>query len=85
MERSPREALEVVRERIEGEAVVVSWSTVDTKTGVLTAHLDEKCFEGEVYADEVGLGPGPDRQPAEETRGELRLIICLIFLLTGGK
>jgi WD repeat-containing protein 48 len=75
MERSPREALEVVRERIEGEAVVVSWSTVGTKTGVLTAHLDEKCFEGEVYADEVGLGPGPDRQLTEETRGELQLIL----------
>ncbi|KAG6833152.1 hypothetical protein H0H87_010539 [Tephrocybe sp. NHM501043] len=53
-EHSPREALEVVRERIEGEAVVSQWATVDTKAGVLTIHLTEKCFEAEVYADEVG-------------------------------
>ena len=54
LERSPREALEAVRERIEGEAVVVPWCSVDTKTGVLTVHLNERCFEAEVYADEVG-------------------------------
>lgn len=65
-ERSPREALETVRERIEGEAVVVPWSSVDTKTGVLTVHLREKCFESEVYADEVGFGH--DRHFNEESR-----------------
>jgi len=53
-ERSPREALEAVRERIEGEAVVSPWCMADTKAGVLTIHLMEKCFEAEVYADEVG-------------------------------
>ncbi|KAG6840938.1 hypothetical protein C0991_003122 [Blastosporella zonata] len=53
-EHSPREALEAVRERIEGEAVVSQWATADTKTGVLTIYLSEKCFEAEVYADEVG-------------------------------
>ncbi|TFK51249.1 WD40 repeat-like protein [Heliocybe sulcata] len=56
-ERSPREALESVRERIEGEAVVSAWSSVDTQTGVLTVHLNDKCFEAEIYADEAGYPP----------------------------
>ena len=43
-EHSPREALEAVRERIEGEAVVSPWSSVDTKTGILTVHVNERCF-----------------------------------------
>ncbi|KAF9476316.1 WD40 repeat-like protein [Pholiota conissans] len=53
-EHSPREALEAVRERIEGEAVVSAWCNADTKAGVLTIHLTERCFDAEVYADEVG-------------------------------
>jgi WD repeat-containing protein 48 len=65
-ERSPRDALEAVRERIEGEAVVAPWSTVDTKTGVLTVHLNDKCFEAEIYADEAGFGP--DRRFNDELR-----------------
>lgn len=55
MEWSPREALEAVRERIEGEGVVSAWSSVDTKTGVLTVHINERCFEAEIYADEAGF------------------------------
>ncbi|KAF5393440.1 hypothetical protein D9757_000632 [Collybiopsis confluens] len=54
-ERSPREALEIVRERIERETVVLPWSTADTKSGVLTIHVTERCFDAEVYADEVGF------------------------------
>jgi WD repeat-containing protein 48 len=54
---SPREALETVRERIEGQAVINSWSSVDTKTGLLTVHLSDRCFEAEIYADEAGYGP----------------------------
>lgn len=65
-ERSPREALEAVRERIEGEAVVAPWSTVATKTGVLTVDMSEKCFESEVYADEVGFAG--DRHFNDESR-----------------
>jgi WD repeat-containing protein 48 len=65
-ERSPREALETVRERIEGEAVVAPWSSVDTKTGVLNVHLNEKCFEAEIYADEAGFDP--DRRFNDELR-----------------
>ncbi|GBE85633.1 hypothetical protein SCP_0801520 [Sparassis crispa] len=65
-ERSPREALETVRERIEGEAVVSPWSTVDTKMGVLSVHMNERCFEAEIYADEAGYGP--DRRFNDEMR-----------------
>jgi len=54
---SPREALETIRERIEGQAVVNSWSSVDTKMGLLTVHLSDRCFEAEIYADEAGYGP----------------------------
>lgn len=65
-DRSPREALETVRERIEGEAVVASWASVDTKTGLLTVHLSERCFEAEIYADEAGFSP--DRHFGDEMR-----------------
>jgi WD repeat-containing protein 48 len=68
---SPREALEAVRERIEGEAVVLAWSAVDTKTGVLTVHLNERCFEGEVFADEVDMTH--DRHITDESRSESRV------------
>ena len=69
--RSPREALETVRERIEGEAVISAWSSLDTKTGVLTVHMNEKCFEAEIYADEAGYGH--ERQFNEEARRECSL------------
>lgn len=62
---SPRQALEVVRERIEGEAVVLPWATADTKIGELTIHFFDRCFEAEVFADEVGYGsekPGDDHR-----------------------
>jgi WD repeat-containing protein 48 len=52
--RSPREALEAVRARIEGEAVVNGWCSLETRTGVLQVHLTERCFEAEIYADEAG-------------------------------
>ena len=68
LEGSPREALEAVRERIDGEAVVSPWSSVDTKTGVLTVHMNEKCFDAEVYADEVGFAH--DRQFTDESKRE---------------
>jgi WD repeat-containing protein 48 len=54
---SPREALEAVRERIEGEAVVSSWCTVDSSIGNLMVHVQyPQCFDGEIYADETGYG-----------------------------
>lgn len=49
----PNEALEVVKERIEGEAAVPLWCTVDTKIGKLTVHLEHpRCFDAEIYLDE---------------------------------
>ena len=54
---SPREALDIVREHIDGEAFVVPWSFVDTSMGVLNVHLDEHAFDAELYADELGLPP----------------------------
>jgi len=65
-ERSPREALEVVRERIEGEAAVQSWCTTDTKAGVLVVHVGEKCFDAEIYADEAGFAG--DKRMGEEAK-----------------
>lgn len=68
-DRSPREAIETVRERIEGEAVVAVWANIDTKTGLLGVHLNDRCFEAEIYADEAGFGP--DRHFSDETRSKL--------------
>ncbi|KAG0139612.1 hypothetical protein CROQUDRAFT_666249 [Cronartium quercuum f. sp. fusiforme G11] len=46
----------LVKDRIEGNASVSNWCTVETQTGLLTVHLDEqKVFDAEVYADESGL------------------------------
>ncbi|KAL4067662.1 hypothetical protein J3A83DRAFT_4543660 [Scleroderma citrinum] len=64
-EGSPREALEIVRERIEGEAVISPWSSVDTKTGVLTVHINDRWFEAEMYADEAGY---EDKRFSDEQR-----------------
>jgi WD repeat-containing protein 48 len=61
---SPREALEAVRERIEGEAVVSSWCTVDSSIGNLMVHVQyPQCFDGEIYADEAGYG---SERPVDE-------------------
>ncbi|KNZ76218.1 WD repeat-containing protein 48 [Termitomyces sp. J132] len=46
--------------------VVSQWATADTKTGVLTIHMTEKCFEAEVYADEVGYAN--DRRFNDESK-----------------
>lgn len=80
-ERSPREALEAVRELIEGEAVVSTWCMADTKAGVLTIHMTERCFEAEVYADEVGFAD--NRHFNDESKRESSLLcpgVC-IFLI----
>jgi WD repeat-containing protein 48 len=71
-DRSPREALETVRERIEGEAVVQTWCTLDTKTGVLAVHMGERCFEAEIYADEAGY---PNERFNDEQRRTSSLFI----------
>jgi hypothetical protein len=52
---SPREALNVVRDRIEEEAIVHAWCTVDTSTGNLMVHITStQAFDGEIFADEAG-------------------------------
>ena len=52
---SPREALEVVRELIEGEAVVQAWCTVDSSIGNLMVHIESaRAFDAEIFADEAG-------------------------------
>ena len=79
-ERSPREALEIVRERIEGEAVVSTWCSADTKAGVLTIHMTERSFEAEVYADEVGFAH--DRHFNDESKCEwfaIYFFFCFVF------
>ncbi|KAF8639324.1 hypothetical protein AX17_001572 [Amanita inopinata Kibby_2008] len=75
-EGSPREALEAVRERIEGEAIIPKWASVDTKCGVLSVHLNEGSFEAEVYADEVGFAH--DKNFTDESK---RMFPSLVFLL----
>ncbi|KAF9930100.1 hypothetical protein FBU30_000850 [Linnemannia zychae] len=41
---------------------VPSWCTIDTRIGALTVHLDEgRCFDAEVYVDEIEETPDPDR------------------------
>ncbi|ORY31816.1 hypothetical protein BCR39DRAFT_587333 [Naematelia encephala] len=50
------EVLELVKERVEGETMVITWCQVDTKIGSLVVHLEEgRVFDAEVYADELGL------------------------------
>ena len=50
------EVLEMVRDRIEGETMVITWCQVDTRIGSLVVHLEEgRVFDAEVYADEMGL------------------------------
>lgn len=52
---SPREALDIVRDRIEGEAVVHAWCTVDTSIGNLMVHITStQAFDAEIFADEAG-------------------------------
>ncbi|KAK2467551.1 hypothetical protein APHAL10511_000406 [Amanita phalloides] len=53
-ESGPREALEAVREKIEGQAIIPKWASVEARGGVLVVHLNERCFEVEMYADEIG-------------------------------
>ncbi|KAF9975992.1 hypothetical protein BGZ73_000157 [Actinomortierella ambigua] len=56
-----RKLEEVVNELNTNESVP-TWCTVDTRIGALTVHLEEgRCFDAEVYADEVDPYPTVDR------------------------
>ncbi|KAG8787654.1 hypothetical protein FRC12_015381 [Ceratobasidium sp. 428] len=67
---SPCEALNLVLNRIEGEAMTPVWASINTRVGDLTVHLIElRCFDAEVYVDEIGwldmgvMGAGDAVQP----------------------
>ena len=50
------EVLEMVKERVEGETMVITWCQVDTKIGSLVVHLEEgRVFDAEVYVDDLKL------------------------------
>jgi WD repeat-containing protein 48 len=64
------EVLELVKERVEGETMVITWCQVDTRIGSLVVHLEEgRVFDAEVYADELGLQV--QEGLSEDTRSEL--------------
>ena len=64
------EILELVKDRIEGETMVITWCQVDTKIGSLVVHLEEgRVFDAEVYADELGL------QARDDVRCEPALVV----------
>ena len=54
---NPWEVLDIVCEHINGEAVIVHWSTLNTNTGVLNVNLDKHAFDTELYADKLGHTP----------------------------
>lgn len=50
----PGDALDIVKERIQGEASTPMWCTVDTRVGSLSVHFDyPRCFDAEIYLDEM--------------------------------
>ncbi|KAI1318451.1 hypothetical protein EDD11_006535 [Mortierella claussenii] len=58
---SGRKLEDVVNELNTVESVP-TWCTIDTRIGALTVHLDEaRCFDAEVYVDEIEETPDPDR------------------------
>jgi WD repeat-containing protein 48 len=53
------EVLEMVKQRVEGETMVITWCQVDTRIGSLVVHLEEgRAFDAEVYADELDVDAG---------------------------
>ena len=71
------EVLELVRNRIEGETMIITWCQVDTKIGSLVIHLEEgRVFDAEVYADELGL----QYQAKDDVRRECPCRMLLLFL-----
>ncbi|KAI8352354.1 hypothetical protein B0O80DRAFT_488182 [Mortierella sp. GBAus27b] len=56
-----RKMNEVVNELNTIESVP-TWCTIDTRIGALTIHLDDaRCFDAEVYLDEIDTTPDPER------------------------
>ena len=72
--------MEIVQEHIEGETVVMSWSMLDTKIGVLTVHVNNECFNAELYAGEVRVG-GKEHWH-ESRRGRFRSLLAFTVLMS---
>jgi WD repeat-containing protein 48 len=50
----PGDALDIIKDRIQGEGAAPMWCTVDTITGSLSVHFDyPRCFDAEIYLDEM--------------------------------
>jgi len=61
------EVLEMVKDRVEGETMVITWCQVDTKIGSLVVHLEEgRVFDAEVYLDDLNI------EGAENARDDAR-------------
>jgi WD repeat-containing protein 48 len=57
-EVAPADALNLVRERIEGEAATLLWCTADVRGGLLSVHLEElRAFDAEIYLDDCDFVP----------------------------
>jgi hypothetical protein len=62
---------------------VPTWCTIDTRIGALTVHLDEgRCFDAEVYADEVEDVPDPERPDDQRSKkyGHFFFFVCGVFV-----
>ncbi|KAJ9102340.1 hypothetical protein QFC21_002740 [Naganishia friedmannii] len=60
-ELDSKEALDLIAEYVDGQSSVRQWCEVDTRIGSITVHMEEaSCWDGEVYADQVGYANDPD-------------------------
>jgi WD repeat-containing protein 48 len=71
-----KEALELVKERIEGEGTILPWCTIETRTGSLNVHVQESTYyDAEVYADESGL-----RGTSADSKDDARISLGRVVL-----
>jgi WD repeat-containing protein 48 len=80
--RHSMDVLELIKDRLEGETMVITWCQVDTKIGSLVVHLEEgRVFDAEIYADEMGFEGAEGIR--EDTRCKWSLCATLIFSESG--
>lgn len=70
LRRHSQDVLNMIREHVQGMTSVSQWFSLDTKTGSLAVHIEERtAFVGDVYVDEIGLkvegGEGGEDQKSE--------------------
>lgn len=80
----PGEALDIVREHIQGNCATPNWCSVETKTGNLTIHLENpRCFDAEIYLDEcedVYRDADPSFTYKEDQRANIgRMVLLSLF------